>query len=119
MIEIFTLFFLLIAGHALADFVLQNEVMAMGKNRHSNIHQQKGPNFPAWPYWLGAHTLIHGAIVYLITQSLLLALLETLLHTLIDYLKCEGKLNFHQDQALHLLCKVGYCVAVATLVDLW
>lgn len=114
MIEIFTLLFLLVAGHALADFVLQNEVMAMGKNRHSSVHQKRGPHFPPWPYWLGAHTLIHGAVVYLLTHSLLLALAETLLHSLIDFLKCEGKLNFHQDQLLHLLCKVAYCGIIAS-----
>ncbi len=112
MTEFFTLFFLLIAGHALADFVLQSDVMAAAKSRHGAIHKRKSKHFPPWQYWLGAHTLIHGGIVLLITESLLLGLIETCLHTVIDFLKCEGKLSFHQDQALHLLCKVIYCAVL-------
>ena len=118
MTEFFTLFFLLIAGHALADFVLQSDVMAMGKNRHSDIHVGKGKNFPSWQYWLGAHTLIHGGVVCLVTQSLALGVLETLLHSIIDFLKCEGKLTFHQDQLLHLICKIGYCALLASYTQL-
>ena len=118
MTEIFTLLFLLIAGHALADFVLQNDVMAKGKSRHHEIHKDRGKHFPVWQYWLGAHTLIHGAVVLLITDSLLLALLETLLHTIIDFLKCERKLSFHQDQLLHLLCKIGYCAILASGLEI-
>lgn len=118
MIEFFTLLFLLIAGHALADFVLQTETMAMGKNRHSGIHEEKGQHFPPWQYWLSAHTLIHGGIVFLITQSLILGLLETALHTVIDALKCEGKLSFHQDQALHMICKIVYCAVLSIGVEL-
>lgn len=115
MTEFFTLFFLLLAGHALADFVLQSDVMATAKNRHNAIHKNRGDNFPPWQYWLGAHTLIHGGVVLLVTESLLLGFIETLLHTLIDFLKCEGKLSFHQDQALHLICKVVYCAVLALL----
>ncbi len=118
MTEFLMLLFLLLAGHALADFVLQTEVMAIGKNRHSKIHEEKGKHFPTWHYWMGAHTLIHGGMVCLLTQSLLLGLIETLLHTLIDFLKCEGKLSFHQDQFLHLVCKIGYCAALATYAEL-
>ncbi len=115
MTEFLTLFFLLIAGHALADFVLQSDVMAAAKNRHNAIHKNRGEHFPPWQYWLGAHTLIHGGIVLLVTESLLLGFIETVLHTTIDFLKCEGKLTFHQDQALHLLCKVVYCAVLALL----
>ncbi len=46
--------------------------------------------------------------MYLITQSLPLALCETFTHSLIDFAKCEGKIGFHTDQMLHLLIKVGY-----------
>ena len=104
----FELFFQLLAGHALADFVLQSEAMGRGKNRHSDIHSSKNANFPRWYYWLGSHALVHGGIVYLITQSLPLVLCETFTHSLIDFAKCEGKIGFHTDQMLHLLIKVGY-----------
>ena len=106
---IIEIFFQLLVAHALADFVLQQEAMGAGKNRHSDIHARKGEKFPAWYYWLTAHSLIHGGVVYLVTGSLVLGLIETTLHWIIDYAKCEGWLDFHQDQAMHIACKLGYC----------
>ncbi len=102
--------FQLLVGHALADFALQHEAMGAGKNRHNVIHQKKaGQFFPAWYYWMSSHALIHGGAVYIVTGSLIFGLVETVLHGLIDATKCEGRINFHQDQALHVLCKIGYC----------
>jgi len=101
--------FQLIVAHAVADFVLQQEAMGSGKNRHSEIHNKRGVHFPAWYYWLTAHALVHGGAVFLVTGSLILGVVETLLHWTIDYAKCERWINFHQDQALHMGCKVGYC----------
>jgi hypothetical protein len=106
------LFFLLLAGHATADFVMQPEAMARGKNRHSDIHRVKSDGFPRWYYWLSAHALVHGGMVYLITNSLLLGMIETVSHWVIDSAKSEGAINFHQDQGLHLSFKVGYLFAV-------
>jgi hypothetical protein len=34
------------------------------------------------------------------------------LHAAIDHLKCEGRLSFHQDQWLHVACKLGYVAFV-------
>ena len=107
-----SVFFQLLVAHALADFALQGEAMGAGKNRHNEVHQKAGKHFPSWQYWLTAHSLIHGGAVYLITGSLLLGVVETVLHGLIDFCKCEGWLNFHQDQALHIACKIGYCFAL-------
>lgn len=104
--------FLLLAGHALGDFVLQSEVMARGKNRHSSIHLEQNLNFPPWYYWLGAHSLVHGGIVYLITGSLTLGVIETLSHWIIDYYKCEEKIGLHSDQILHLGLKFAYVAAL-------
>jgi len=101
-------FFQLLAAHAVADFALQQEAMGAGKNRHNKIHKEKGTHFPPWYYWLTAHSLVHGGAVYIITNSIFLGIVETLLHWLIDYSKCEGWINFHQDQALHIGCKIGY-----------
>jgi len=106
------MFFLLIVGHALADFVFQDETMSKAKSRDAAIHKETGEGFPAWWYWLSAHALVHGGAVYLITGSLWFGVLETLLHWFIDYLKCEHRINLHQDQALHMVCKVGYCLAL-------
>ena len=103
----------LIIGHALADFVLQNEAMGSGKNRHSPIHQAHGKHFPSWYYWLGAHALIHGGVVYLITGSWILGLIETAIHAVVDFSKCEDWIGFHVDQGLHVLCKIVYCIALS------
>lgn len=108
----YELFFQLLVGHALADFVLQSEAMGRGKNRHSDIHINKSSSFPRWYYWLGAHSLVHGGIVYLITNSLILGLIETLAHWVIDFSKCEGKIGLNTDQSLHIAFKVGYVFAL-------
>lgn len=106
----FAIFFQLIVMHAIADFVLQPESMGAGKNRHHDMHNNRaGKNFPPWYYWLMAHALTHGGAVYLVTGSVILGMVETLLHGLIDFTKCEGRINFHQDQALHVVCKAAYC----------
>ena len=99
--------FWLLAGHALADFTLQTDVMAKYKNRH-NIPENIPPGqklTPCWGYWLSAHALEHGACVALVTGSILLGLAETVSHWLIDFVKCESWIGVHADQILHVLCK--------------
>ena len=104
------LLFQFVVIHAVLDFILQPDVMASAKNRHSRYHERGNVEFPAWYYWLGAHALTHGGGVYLISGNLWLGLIETFLHGLIDYLKCERKTTLAQDQLLHLVCKFGYCI---------
>lgn len=103
---------LLVAGHALADFPLQSEAIAIEKNRHSKSDLQK--HVP-WYYWLGAHASIHGAIVGLITGSLVLGILEATAHAMIDFGKCEKWYDIHVDQALHLACKVLWVLVMIYL----
>jgi len=109
------LLFLLVAAHALCDFPLQGEAMGAGKNRHKNTGGAYGADFPPWYAWLGAHGLIHGGAVYLITGSWLLGGIETLVHMAIDDLKCDGRISFDQDQLLHIACKVGYAAWLSML----
>ena len=47
-------------------------------------------------------------MVYPITNSLLLGLVETTNHWLTDFAKCEGWIGMHQDQGIHISDKVGY-----------
>lgn len=110
--ELLVLFFTLLIGHAVADFVLQPAAMSRGKNRHNSVRlrEEYGRGFPPWYYWLGSHALTHAGAVLLITGSVLCAVLETLSHFLIDFGKCERFFNFHVDQALHVSCKVLYAV---------
>jgi hypothetical protein len=104
------LFFKLLVGHALADFALQSDTMAKGKNRHNKPdYIPDGQKFVScWFYWMGAHSLIHGGVIYLITGSLFFGIFETIAHFLIDFVKCENKINPNQDQLLHLGCRFFY-----------
>lgn len=93
-----SIFFQLLVGHAIADFALQSDTMA----------REKRPNKIFWHYWLFAHSLTHGGMVYIVTDNYLFGVAETILHFLCDYCKCRRWLTVHQDQFLHILCKLGY-----------
>lgn len=97
---------LLIAGHALADYPLQGDFLSKAKNHKSPI-----PGIP-WYQALLSHSAIHGGMVGLITGSIWLGLAEFILHNLIDYGKCDGKITFNQDQALHIVCKLAWVAAM-------
>lgn len=98
---------LLLAGHALADYPLQGEFLAKGKN-----HRAPLPGVPWW-HCLLAHASIHGALVGLIVGyftgivwlAIMLGLLEFAVHAVVDYVKCDGWIDIHLDQALHVWCK--------------
>ncbi|HEY2909496.1 MAG TPA: DUF3307 domain-containing protein [Gemmataceae bacterium] len=105
--------FYLLAGHALMDFALQTEPMAVCKCRRANHPlQQSVP----WFYWLTAHALLHGAIVGVIIQwstgnaglAVAFAIAEFVVHWFIDFGKCEKLYGIHVDQALHVLCKLAW-----------
>ena len=104
------MFFYLLIGHAFMDFPMQAGPMAIEKSRHSKSELQK--EVP-WYYWLTAHALLHGGAVALITGSLGLGIAETVCHWFIDFAKCEGWTNIHIDQALHVVCKIVWCVLLA------
>lgn len=105
--------FYLLAGHALMDYALQGDAMAVCKC--------KGAKHPAadavpWYYWLTAHTLLHGATVAVVVRwygygeqvAIGLGLTETVIHWVIDYGKCSGWFGIHLDQFFHVLCKVAW-----------
>jgi hypothetical protein len=98
-----TIFFYLMAAHALLDFPLQGEQVAVNKNPNSNTELQKAV---PWYYWMGSHAMLHGAAVMMITNSLVCGLAETVAHFIIDLNKCNGRYSIHIDQLLHMLCKV-------------
>jgi hypothetical protein len=93
--------FLMIAGHALADFAFQSEAMARGKSRKYKVPPPDTEHFPHWFYWLTSHSLIHGGMVAVITGVWWLGLAEMVLHWITDYAKCEGWIGFHTDQGVH------------------
>lgn len=110
------LFFKLLIGHAFADFIFQSRDMAYFKSPAHRCQFEDESNrgkklVLIWPYVLWAHSVSHGAFVYLFTGSFTLAIVETCSHFLIDIAKCLGKINVHVDQLLHIICKGIYvCV---------
>jgi len=105
-----TMFAALVIGHAVADYPLQGDFLAKAKNRFAPI-----PGVP-WYQALGAHAVMHGGAVWLITGSLWLGICEIVAHAVIDDRKCAGRLSFNQDQTLHLICKLVW-VLIATVAD--
>lgn len=85
--------------------------MATEKNRHSRTELQKAV---PWFYWLTAHSLVHGGAIYLVTRSVTLGVIETILHWIIDFVKCEGWTSIHTDQFLHVACRVLYCYLIVS-----
>lgn len=113
----FETLFLLLIGHAFADFALQTPAMANGKsplNVPKNIPKGQKPTI-VWPYYLSAHTLIHAGAVYVVTGSLLFALAEAVTHFFFDLAKSLNYTNPHIDQILHLLMKVLYAFQMQRL----
>jgi hypothetical protein len=106
------MFFALLIGHAVADFPLQGEYLAIGKNRRY-LTRLKDPSRPPemWIYCMGAHCLIHAGAVWIITGSSILALIEMTIHWMLDQAKCDGKTTFGLDQGAHVACKAAYVIA--------
>lgn len=113
--------FLLVVGHAVADYPLQSDFMAREKNPWLPQDPARVPpgQKPVvfWPWVLSAHALIHGGAVMLITGSALLGVLETLCHWCIDLAKCAGWTGLNTDQCLHLACKVVWLLMLAAGVS--
>ena len=98
MLNFLYLFSALIMAHFLFDYPLQGDFVAKFKarfvdGRHNNV----------WRWVLTAHAATHALPVLLITKSLSLSLFMFLTHFFIDFLKCENKITFNQDQIYHLV----------------
>ncbi len=106
------LLFALLIGHAIADYPLQGDFLAVHKNRH--VSRRGSPMFPEklWVHCLLAHSLIHAGFVWLITGRVVFALAELVLHFVLDFMKCENWTSYNTDQMLHALCKAIYVTLV-------
>lgn len=123
---ILILLFLFVCGHALSDFALQSEYMALGKNKWQSIP------FTPWYWPMSYHCLIHGLFVFiaiftsfvifgypLIISSFIatsFGLIEFVLHFVIDCIKCKKLINYDIDQFLHLACKLFYVIIILILI---
>lgn len=105
------LFATLLGLHALADYPLQGDFLSKLKDPRSPIAQAMGRG--SWIHGLVAHSAIHGLFVGLATGSLVLGLLEVILHAAIDLSKVRGAIGYHLDQVLHVVCKLAWaCLAL-------
>lgn len=91
---------LMVFLHFLADYPLQGDFLAKGKNRTAPIQ--------GIPFWhpLTAHAVIHGGFVGIVTGSAWVGLAEAVAHWLTDDAKCRGWISYNTDQAIHIVCKV-------------
>jgi len=109
-------FWLLVAGHCIADTTFQTDFMARGKNRHGVIDLSRVPKgqkpIRLWWMWLMHHAMVHGLIIYLLTGRPLLGMIETASHWIIDFGKCENWYNPYIDQLLHISMKVIYVIVI-------
>lgn len=93
--DFLTVLFLLMGSHFICDYPLQSDFIAQGKNRYTPVGKMY------WTVVLPAHGMVHAMGVFLITQSLGLAIFQLVTHVIIDFIKCENRITFHQDQYLH------------------
>lgn len=111
------LLFAFLIGHCFADFPLQGDFLALGKNRHlpppKLADGRKSPKH-LWVYLMSAHCFIHAGFVWLISGMVILAAAEFVLHFVIDVMKCENITSFETDQWLHILAKVLFVVLIWT-----
>jgi hypothetical protein len=110
-VTLLPLFGALLAGHAVCDYPLQGDFLARAKNRTAPL-----PGVP-WYQALGAHAIIHGGTVALLTGIPLLGLAEAAAHAFIDDLKCTGRIGFNADQALHVACKAAWAIVAVAVVS--
>lgn len=108
-IDAVILFFWLMFGHALADYPLQGDFLSGMKRRANKIAGEA-----MWVWGLMMHGCVHAGFVFAFTGSPLLAVLEFFAHMMIDFAKCEGKISFKMNQALHVACKIAWVALIYT-----
>ena len=105
-----TVLILLLWMHALCDYPLQGDFLAKAKNRLSPI-----PGVP-WSIAMASHCFTHAGAVFLITNSIILTVIEFISHFITDDMKCTNRINFPQDQSIHIAMKFLYVAALAYTV---
>lgn len=99
-------FLLLICLHAIGDYPLQGDFLSKAKNHLAPI--------PGVPFYqaLFAHGAIQGLPVALVLNPFL-GVCEFAAHCIIDFLKCDRRISFNADQALHIACKIIWVLIAA------
>jgi hypothetical protein len=105
-----TLFLLLVFFHVLADYPLQGDFLAKGKNHLAPI-----TGIP-WYHCLTAHAIVHAGFVGLAMNSVEFAIMEFSAHWVIDFCKSDKvfgnrpHLAYNIDQAMHIVCKLIWVI---------
>lgn len=111
----FALLFAFCIGHALGDFPLQGDFLARGKNRHLPspiLADGDRSHKRVWLYCLTYHAIIHAGLVWIITGSVVIGVIELIVHWIIDAMKSENTFGFETDQWLHIGTKVIYVALI-------
>lgn len=93
--------FLLLAAHALCDTALQPRWLSALK---------RSPCWKERAHALGAHGMIHGGAVALVTGYWALGAAEALCHAGIDAARGRRWIDGTVDQLLHACCKIWWVV---------
>ncbi len=108
---IFLLSLAMVMGHMLGDYPLQGAFLATGKNRNADpdsLFSGSGAPGGLWIHALTAHSLIQAGIVWVISGSYVLSLVEFVLHWITDFIRCEKWISYTLDQCIHIACKIAY-----------
>lgn len=107
--------FWFLVAHFVCDYPLQGDFLARGKGSFAE------PLYGV-PWWhcMTAHSMIHAGGVALVvglitgnwTWAVVMGAAEAALHFVIDVMKCRKITGINTDQALHVVCKVGYTFAL-------
>ena len=106
MIESIEIFIKLMLAMAVTDLAIQTEVMAFAKGDTKPTVVQD----PPWYYFMGAHSMVNGCGVWLVTGNVYFGVAESVLHFVIDHLKCSHIISSRVDLTLHIGCRVIYAV---------
>lgn len=106
-----TTFLILVFLHFLADYSLQGDYMARAKNKYNPIAGTP------WYQAMGAHCFIHGMFVFLITGSIILLVLEFIVHFSTDLAKCKGQISYNTDQGIHIFSKLVWAYLSVPVVE--
>ena len=110
---VFLLSLAMVIGHALGDYPLQGAFLASCKNRNADssvFFGGSGVPEGLWIHALTAHCLIQAGIVWIITGSIALTVIELVVHWVTDFIRCEGWISYTADQAIHVACKIAFAV---------
>ena len=113
MLEFIKVLWFLYVAHAITDVVGQSDRAIANRRSNWKDHPLASMRYnPHWFYWLLAHGLLNGFGVYMVTDSTILGIGETIHHAFTDYCKDKRWITLGADQLMHFIAKVFWALAV-------